>query len=575
MLGHQYDFGPIVSRDVCDRGRTPGERALPTLERMGWYERLGQWSDQHRFGVDLTVTLVLATVFVPASAAFSAAGASGTSSSWGWATLWAVLALAPLPWRRSRPVASAVAVYSVALLHLLAGYLVIFPADFAVLVSLYSVTVYGPRWAHRTAIVSSLVGAFVLGVALGLLTGQLSGLAVSVFFTSAFGGMMFLAVWAFGLVRRSRRETISALVDRAERLEVERDQQAQIATAAERARIAREMHDIVAHSLSVIIAQADGGRYAASTDPAAATRALSTVSETGRAALADMRRLLGVLRSDGPRVAAPAPGGPAPAPPAGWRGAAPGSWRGPATGPPSGPGSPYGPMPYGPTTHRPATGQVPALERAPQPDTADLETLVRQVRESGMHVSFVRVGRARPLPPGVGLTVYRVCQEALTNVLKHAGPDPEVTVVVRWGATTLDLEVEDDGRGAAAAPDARPAGYGVLGMRERATLFGGSVQVGPRAGGGFRVHLRLPVPPAPVAPPVARAVPPPHPGAAPTAPLPVAPTRPSPSAPRPPSTGPGGPVPPGAATPSGRAGAPSGRMGPGRVPAPPPPPPPA
>src|SRR5690606_27921602 len=268
---------------------------------------LGQWSDEHRFGVDLTVTLVLAVVFVPASAAFSSAGASGVGTSGRWAAFWAALLLAPPPWHRTNPPAAWMPAESVALAQRAAGYFLIFPADFAVLVALYSVTVYGPRWAHRTAIVSSLVGAVVLGVALGLMSGRLTDLATMVFFTSAFGGMTFLAVWAFGLVRRSRRETIAALVDRAERLEVERDQQARIATAAERARIAREMHDIVAHSLSVIIAQADGGRYAAAHDPDAAARALTTVSETGRTALADMRRLLGVLRSEAPRVPGPAP----------------------------------------------------------------------------------------------------------------------------------------------------------------------------------------------------------------------------------------------------------------------------
>ncbi|MGO1935770.1 MAG: sensor histidine kinase, partial [Cellulosimicrobium funkei] len=180
-----------------------------------------------------------------------------------------------------------------------------------------------------------------------------------------------------------------------------------------------------------------------------------------------------------------------------------------------------------------------------------------------MRVSFVRVGEARTLPPGAGLTVYRVCQEALPTVHTHAGPHPEDTVVVRWGATTLAREVEDDGRGASSAAearqDARSGGYGVLGMRERAALFGGSVQVGPRAGGGFRVHLRLPVPPVPGRSP--------------------APPGPAPSGPVPPGPAPSGPVPSGPALP-GRSG-PSGRMGPGRtatgpVPglfAPPPPPP--
>jgi len=528
---------------------------------MGWYARLGQWSEQHSFGVDLAVTLLVASVFVPASAAFTGVGASGPSTGYGWGVLWSALVLAPLPWRRTRPVASAVAVYAVALLHLLAGYLVIFPADFAVLVALYSVTVYGPRWAHRAAIVSSLVGAFVLGVALGLQSGRLTDLAAMVFFSTAFGSVTFLAVWAFGLVRRSRRETIAALVDRAERLEVERDQQAQIATAAERSRIAREMHDIVAHSLSVIIAQADGGRYAAASDPEAASRALTTVSETGRTALADMRRLLGVLRTDAPRpVAAPPapPGLPGPVSPTrpllAARPAPPPGWPAPGA---------TGPVPTVPTP----------LERAPQPDSADLEQLVAQVRDSGLRVSLARVGEPRPLPPGVGLTVYRVCQEALTNVLKHAGPDPSVTVLVRWGAATLDLEIEDDGRGAAASGGA-PGGYGLLGMRERAALFGGTVGVGPRAGGGFRVHLTLPVPaaPGPGGTRPAPAQPPPGPGVVPArriAPRPVparpAPARPAPTPPVPPPPRPAGPAPAGPA--------PAGPSAPGPATAAPPPPP--
>ncbi|TGJ98131.1 sensor histidine kinase, partial [Actinotalea fermentans ATCC 43279 = JCM 9966 = DSM 3133] len=258
---------------------------------MGWYENMGKWWERHRFGVDMTTTLVIALAFVPATWALGTSATGGSSLS----TLFTIGMLVPLPWRRVRPVASAITVYAVALLHLLFG-IVFLPADFLLLISLFSVTVYGPRWAHRTAMISSAAGSLVLGLSLAMQAsgpGEAAGVLV---FATMFTTMMFLAVWAFGLLRRSRRETINALVDRAERLEVERDQQAQIATAAERSRIAREMHDIVAHSLSVIIAQADGGRYAGAADPAAATRALTTVSETGRAALADMRRLLGVLR---------------------------------------------------------------------------------------------------------------------------------------------------------------------------------------------------------------------------------------------------------------------------------------
>jgi signal transduction histidine kinase len=128
----------------------------------------------------------------------------------------------------------------------------------------------------------------------------------------------------------------------------------------------------------------------------------------------------------------------------------------------------------------------------PQPAARDIEQLVETVRSSGLRVSLVRVGTARTLPPGAGLTAYRICQEALTNVLKHAGPDPTVTVLVQWSADALTLEVSDDGRGAAATGDG--AGHGLLGMRERAAMFGGAVSAGPRPGGGFRVRAQLPLP---------------------------------------------------------------------------------
>ena len=119
--------------------------------------------------------------------------------------------------------------------------------------------------------------------------------------------------------------------------------------------------------------------------------------------------------------------------------------------------------------------------------------LVAQVRQSGVRASLVRMGTPRPLPPGTGLTVYRICQESLTNVLKHAGPDPTTTVLLQWTATSLVLEVSDDGRGAAAESDG--AGQGVVGMHERAAMLGGTLTVGPRPGGGFRMRAEIPLPP--------------------------------------------------------------------------------
>ncbi len=424
---------------------------------MGSWARVVEWAERHRFALDATATAFTLLVVVPASGIATRFQGLGTFVQ---QAAWAFLLVAPLAWRRARPAASAATVYTVALAHLLLGIPLVLPADLAVLVALYSVTVHGPRWAHRTAIGGALVGSAVLAASIGLSQGYYDrgGLLAIAMFTAAFS----VATWAFGLMRRSRRETIEALVDRARQLEIERDQQAQIATAAERTRIAREMHDIVAHSLTVIVAQADGGRYAGQQDPAAATRALGTIGETGRAALSDMRRLLGVLRTPEPTQ----------------NGSRSGISAGTTTA--------------GTGTGGPPSAPTPAY--APQPAEQDLESLVEQMRTSGMRVSLVRMGAPRRLPPGTGLTVYRICQEALTNVLKHAGPDPAVTVLVQWLPAALVLEVSDDGRGAAADSDG--LGQGLLGMRERATMFGGTATAGPRPGGGFRVRARLPLPEA-------------------------------------------------------------------------------
>lgn len=448
---------------------------------MSWYDRTVRWFDDHRFAVDAVLAAGFG-LFAVAAAADVFLGSDPWADR-GAVMVWSAALCVPLAWRRTRPVGSAVAVYAAALCHLLAGYPILLPGDAAVLVALYAVTVHGPTWSHRVAIASTLVGCLLLPVALAVRAGSpaavLDGLPFAVFCA-----MSALVVWAFALVRRSRRVTLDALRDRARRLEIERDQQARIATAAERARIAREMHDIVAHSLSIVVAQADGGRYAASSDPDAAVRALGVISETGRAALADMRRLLGVLRADdGADTGAELDDAP----------------RIPAVGRRR--EQTAGALITGPraTPARPAAPASVTAPLAPQPDDADLEPLVAQARDAGMHVSLVRVGTPRLLPPGAGLTLHRICQEALTNVRKHAGPDPRVTVVLRWDDHEVELEVSDDGRGAAAHDGASgpvEAGYGLLGMRERATVFGGSVTAGPRPGGGWRVRFTMPVPPA-------------------------------------------------------------------------------
>ncbi len=206
-----------------------------------------------------------------------------------------------------------------------------------------------------------------------------------------------------------------------------------LAASDERARIAREMHDVVAHTLSVVVAQADGGRFAARADPAAGERTLDTIANVSRTALEEMRALLGVLRA------------------------------------------PEGDIPLG-----------------PQPSIGDIPALVASARESGLEAAFVTTGTPRPLPLGAGLALYRIAQEAVTNVLKHAGPTANVYVQLRWEDDRVTLVVRDDGRGAAAHGDGR--GQGIEGMRERATVFGGTLTAGPQVGGGFEVQAVLPLP---------------------------------------------------------------------------------
>ncbi|WP_333812033.1 sensor histidine kinase [Timonella senegalensis] len=405
---------------------------------MNVFERFGHWAEENGQRLDATLITITALAVVPWSAGVGSGFKwfFGPDDSGMWSAVFALFLLVPLAFRRSAPVISAVAVFAVALTHMIIGPSLIFPADLAVLVALYSITVYGPRWAGRFALFSSFAGAAFFGhIGDGDSELNLKPILISTFTL----GLLFLTVWALGLMRRARLDSVRVLRERNIALELDKEKQAQIGAAAERSRIAREMHDIVAHSLSVIIAQADGGRYAAKVNPEMAEKTLTTISETGRAALADMRRLLGVLRED-----------------------------------PNG------------------DPDDDSVLRSPQPAAGDIQSLVDSMRTSGVRVSLVRMGTPRQLPPGAGLTLYRICQESLTNILKHAGPDPTVTVVQSWGRESVRLEIEDDGRGAASTSDG--AGMGLLGMRERAALFGGTVKSGPRQGGGFRVELDLPLP---------------------------------------------------------------------------------
>ncbi|MFH8446620.1 sensor histidine kinase [Streptomyces sp. NPDC018026] len=241
-----------------------------------------------------------------------------------------------------------------------------------------------------------------------------------------------------GITVRTRRGYTEALEDRARRLETERDQQVRLAAAAERARIAREMHDIIGHNLSVITGLADGGRYAAAKSPDRAAQALDAIGTTSRQALGELRRLLDVLRDDAQDGAAP--------------------------------------------------------ELAPQPALTDLDRLLDGVRRAGLPVHKTVKGEPT-LPEGRQLTLYRVIQEALTNTLKHAGPDATAHIDLSYGTDgAATLTVTDTGRATPPQSPAPTGGRGLPGMRERTSLYGGTLEAGPRPAPerGWRVHLHLP-----------------------------------------------------------------------------------
>jgi signal transduction histidine kinase len=302
---------------------------------------------------------------------------------------------------------------------------------------LYTLAAYTPRrtsvWGLAVCLAGSAVG-IVRWINLtnhGVLGWLVAG-------ATLFAGPALLA-WVLGDSMRYRRAYYASLEDRAARLEVERDAQAQIAAVAERARIARELHDVIAHNVSVMVVQADGASYALDADPGRAREALAAISATGRQALAEMRRLLGVLRRE----------------------------------------------------------EEGGTERAPQPGIGELGELLDQARGAGLPVSFTVEGEPQPLPGGIALAAYRIVQESLTNTRKHAGPVASASVTLRYSAAALVLAISDDGRGdlgGAAVPGA--TGHGLTGMRERVAVYGGSVTAGPRPVGGFEVVATLPLTPA-------------------------------------------------------------------------------
>ncbi len=428
--------------------------------------RLREWDVRHPWGLDITVVLVVVVLFcapdlvddhgrMDAPVTFAARPLQQIILSQG-------ALLLPLWWRRRAPLTTLYAVLAVFVVEWSLG--VFLRADVAVLVAVYSLVLHG-RLSRLPWAAPGLVAAAAMVVL--RLSSELSVWDVSVFVV-----IVGTSAVALGFAIRLRRAQLAALRERAAQLEIERDQRSQLATAAERTRMAREMHDIIGHSLSVIITLADGGSHAADTAPERGKQALQLIGDTGRSSLGELRRMLGILREQ--------------------------------------------------------TDQ-PSL--SPQPGFADLHELCRQIKAAGPQVKYESSGSLDSLPVGVQLTAYRIVQEALTNALRHAGPDTRIQLTLRFDGRRLQILVSDTGPAdrprdnvlldsfpsrprSPGLPDTSPsagahpemtglhetgtrlqaaigAGHGLVGMRERASLYGGTVTAGPVAGGGWTVHAEL------------------------------------------------------------------------------------
>ncbi|HEX5596900.1 MAG TPA: sensor histidine kinase [Micromonosporaceae bacterium] len=410
--------------------------------------RLYLWLQRHPGLVDGTVAVLIGLL------SLLVAGVPAAPGPLGW-TVYVALILAIAIRRIWFPLAYLL-VITAGLVNVAAGTAIMLtPAHLAMPILLYTAAAIGPRWARwlglgwiPVAPVLCLWSQDVYGS-----LREISNPAPAAAFALLAGLLAapLAAAWVWGDLTRTRRQFYEELADRAHRLEREREALDRAVVAEERARIARELHDVVAHHVSVMVVQADGAAYTLPTDDSnagelttAGTKqvraALRTISRTGREAMAELRSLLGVLRADdGPDGA----------------------------------------------------------DRTPQPGLDAIEGLMEQVRAAGLPVSYSVAGRPRSVAAGVSLVAFRVVQESLTNALKHGGPGVRAAVRLAWARDHLRVEVTDDGRGTSPS-DTAPGvtgsvGHGIIGMRERVTAAGGTIRVGGQPGGGYQVTALLPL----------------------------------------------------------------------------------
>ena len=354
----------------------------------------------------------------------------------GEAVAFTIALMLPLAWRRRFPLAVLGVMTPVLILYRLAEV----PEDMwsanAWWLALFGAGAFGTgRWRNwtRTAGVVAITGLVAYELSSARASGFQGSLALLWLVTLASNAAFFTWVWWFGDVMRIRREREGQLAERTRQLEREREENARRAVFDERVRIARELHDVVAHHVSLMGVQAGAARRVLGQRPERAEEALAAIEGTSRQAVLEMHRLLGFLRQERDDEAL-----------------------------------------------------------APQPSMRQLGTLVTQMREAGLPVELKVEGRERALPPGVDLSAYRIVQEALTNTLKHAGP-AKVAVTVRYGERAVEIEVIDDGRSTVPGTVRESGGNGLIGMRERVSLLGGRLQVGHHPEVGFSVRAHLPL----------------------------------------------------------------------------------
>jgi signal transduction histidine kinase len=404
---------------------TPREDRSEAVRSAGAFAKAAKsgrsnWFQRHPRVVDLVVVLAVFSYNLPIQL--------GSVPGHLWPGTGIVLSAglcAPYLLRRRHPLGAFACIQSVALVQLALG-VELLVADVVLLLAVYNLAVRA-RWYVSAASAVVLIAWLLVAVAPTMARDHLS--------IGDVGVLVAVVVWAWtgGRLVQTRRRYIGSLRERAAQLEREKKAESAIAASSERTRIAREIHDIVSHSLSVVVVMSDGAATKAETDPAQARTAMLAVRDTGRTAMADMRRMLGVLRDGEP-----------------------GSY-------------------------------------APQPGIAQLDRLVDDSIAAGLPVVLAVEGDPGPVAASVDLVVFRTVQEALTNARRHAGPQvTRVDVRVRHREDTIEVSVTDDGRGPVEDDAASRTGHGLIGMQERVAAHDGTLRTGARLGGGFEVVAIVP-----------------------------------------------------------------------------------